>query len=83
MSTCEDVESFDRVVLFGKLIPMTAKEVEAAKAKNLKQQEEDSVSAGKRPWYAPLTDHPIILTSAGALAFLLLLLLIIRQRNRK
>lgn len=83
LSTCEDAESFDRVVLFGKITPMTKEEVEAAKAENLtaEQQASSEPSAAERKWYSPLIDHPWVLIAGGVLVLFLILLLIARLRR--
>ena len=72
MSTCENAETFDRVILFGKLVPMTDEEIKAEMADNLVEQEEEIASrtfADKVEDY--ILAHPRrIMAAAGALLLL-------------
>ena len=75
-STCENAESFERVILFGKLVPMTEEEIrkaeeEAGNASSARGKHGIlGIIGGLPPWVLP---------SAGAMLLLLLLYVIWRK----
>ena len=80
MSTCKDMRTFDRCLLFGKLVPLADDEIEHLRDENQKQQEEIEErirrkSEGGFPWY------PVILGALALLLFLWLLILLLRRRD--
>lgn len=81
LSTCEDATTFERVVVLGKLVPMTDEEMRAAEAANYAKQLAEKDSGGE---LAPsfLDRHPWVLPTAGALLALLLLYVLYRLLTR-
>ncbi len=82
LSTCEDATSFERVILFGKLRPMTAEEIKAAKEKDGGAGQDHKgimgLLMGLPPW---------VLISTGTLLLILMLYILWRihksRRQRK
>ena len=82
LSTCENASNFNRIVLFGKLVPMTAEQIAAAEAANAEAMEAEQ-SQGRSGLPSILSKHPWIAPSAGVLLFLILLLVFRRiQKSR-
>ena len=81
LSTCEDALTFERVVLFGELVPMTPEEVAAAQAKNA--AEEGALASQASGQEAPglLARHPWLLPAGGVLLVVLLLFALRRARS--
>lgn len=75
LSTCEDAVSYDRVLLFGRLRPMTDEEIAAAEA----EEKDGAGSEDDRSFYNRyISGYRTVLTSVLALISLLLLIVIIR-----
>ena len=79
LSTCEDAQSFERVLLFGKLVPMTDKEIDAA----LAQIRDSEHKAGKGIWGLLRKLPPWLLPFCGILLLILLIYILWRARSRR
>ncbi len=78
LSTCEDATTFERVVLFGKLVPMTDEEMRAAEAANYAKRQAGQEQGGSRGAPSFLDRYPWVLPAGGA--FLLLVVLYVAYR---
>lgn len=83
LSTCENAEGFERVLIFGRLIPMTDAEINAALMKNREQASAAAKGSDSDVWYAPLRRHPLISALSGALILLLLLFLLRKGMSKQ
>ena len=79
LSTCEDAVSFGRVILFGRLVPMSEAEIKAA------MEKEKKGAASQRGGIRGFLDKlPVwILPSAGALLLILLAYILWRMSRRR
>ncbi|MBQ5950989.1 MAG: class B sortase [Lachnospiraceae bacterium] len=78
LSTCLDAESYGRVLVFGKLVPMDEEEIRELEEKNLEELEEKThmeLPAEKKPALPPW----LLPAGAGILIALLVLLWLIRR----
>lgn len=82
LSTCEDATTFERVVLFGKLVPMTDAEMRAAEAANYASVQAEQGQGATRRAPNLLEANPWLLPSAGALLLVLLILRALKGRRR-
>lgn len=79
LSTCEDAVSFERVILFGRLVPMSDAEIKAAMEK-----EKDGAASQRRGTQGRLDKLPVwLLPSAGALLLILLIYVIWRKIRKE
>lgn len=83
MSTCQDATSFARVVLFGKLVPMTPEEIAAAEAANAKQAQDEGVLGANGVAPAIMDRYPWLLPAGGGLAFVVLIILLRSIASRR
>ena len=72
LSTCEDATTFERVVLFGKLVPMTDAEMRAAEAANYAKSQAEKEQGGATDAPSFLDRHPWAIPVGGAFVLLLL-----------
>ena len=81
LSTCEDAVSFGRVLIFGKLRPMTDEEIRAAQ----KKEQDGAASQDKGSGLDRLLKGlpPWLLPSAGALLLILIAYIIWRMHRRR
>ena len=77
LSTCEDAVSFDRELIFGKLVPMTDSEIKAAQEKL--REKSDSEKKGQGLIGAINSMPPWVLPSAGALLLILVIYVLWRK----
>ena len=79
LSTCEDAVSFGRVILFGKLVPMSEAEIRAA------MEREKKGAASQRGGFRGFLDRlpAWLLPSAGALLLILLAWILWRRSRRR
>lgn len=80
LSTCEDAVSFERVILFGKLVPMSDDEIKAAMDKE-KDGASSQKSGNERGLLGKLPAW--LLPTAGALLMILLIYVIWRGMRKK
>lgn len=79
LSTCEDAVSFERVILFGRLVPMSDAEMKAAMEK-----EKDGAASQRKGAQGLLGRLPVwLLPSAGAVLLILLIYVIWRRIRRE
>lgn len=83
LSTCENAESFERVLIFAEMTPMSQSEMDAAMKKNKEHEPASAESNSPAKWYSPIMKHPWLFGSAGFLSILLILLLIMRSKIAK
>ena len=76
LSTCENAEGFERVLIFGKLTKMTQAEIEAAYLKNQEQSPASLEVNQQEAWYARLLGEPLMLAAAGVLLIILLMIIV-------
>ena len=82
MSTCEDAMTYDRVVLFGKLIPLSDEEIRALEQKNLAEMEQRSEGKDKKGILAILEGKPVWILAA-LIMLIVLMILWFHGRNRR
>ena len=81
LSTCEDAVSFGRVLIFGKLRPMTDEEIRAAQAKEREGAASQNDRKGLSRIFGALP--PWVLLSGGTLLIILLIYLLWRMHRRR